>query len=131
MKHLVELPDVIKDAAGNEYEPTGEYRVASNEWILVDGVAVNTRAICNLNKYVILRHKWTWPAWLKGWGIAMDKNGRSFVYAEKVQQGSGGWDNGGNFISIVALLNFTDFTPPVITDWTIPVLNPNWKGGSK
>ena len=86
MKFLIELPDVIKDVAGNEYEPTGEYRVASNEWVLVDGVAVNTRGIFNPNRYVILRRKWTWPAWLKGCGITMDEDGSVFLHPEEPER---------------------------------------------
>lgn len=36
MKYLIELPDVLKDEKGNEYEPTGEFRVPVKDDVCLD-----------------------------------------------------------------------------------------------
>lgn len=127
MKYLIELPDVIKDEDGNEYEPTGEFRKPKKGEHFFSVYSTVCVAIYDFSSesHIILRRKWMWPTWLKGWGIAMDANGRIYVFAEKPIREIVTWQpiNGGFVQWVPEVLG----PPPPITDWTKPILNPNYK----
>lgn len=129
MKYLIDLPDVIKDADGNEYESTGEFRrtTGPDEWLLnINGVAERwSLARPSDGRYIILRRKWTWPTSLKGWGIAKDEGGDIYVYSAPAEMDDGIW-----FSTNEVFLEWIEEIlgpPPTITDWTQPILNPNYK----
>jgi len=128
MKVLIDLPDVIRDADGNEYEATGEYRAPNKgDWHLWGRTTPSIACRDMVGDYIILRRKWTWPAWLKGWGIAMDANGTCYAFATKPELSIYTWhpdEDGAFFRWYPEMLG----PPPPITDWTQPVLNPNYKG---
>ena len=128
MKVLIELPDVIRDKSGNEYEATGERRPPKTHdtFLGVDCVA-HVAAFDFRDNHIILRRKWTWPTWLEGWGIAMDANGSCFAFAKRPERSTYTWQpqyDGAFFRWCPKLLG----PPPPITDWTQPILNPNYKG---
>lgn len=129
MKVLIELPDVITDADGNLYEATGEFRKPkkSEHYFSVYSNVCVANFDFSSESHIILRRKWTWPEWLKGWGIAMDVNGSCFVFAKRPERNTYTWqpqDDSSFFRWCPEMLG----PPPVITDWTQPVLNPNYKG---
>ena len=132
MKVLIDLPDVIKDADGNEYEATGERRPPKRgEYLLWDrGVAL--AAMNDMQgDYIILRRKWTWPSWLGGWGFASESSGRVRWYQCRPDIQPGVCAYSGVAMSIADLQKISPtFTPPVITDWTKPILNPYYKGNA-
>ncbi len=140
MKYQIELPDEIKDSHGQVYEPTGEHRrPRTGEYFLVNHVQRDPseadewaakRAINDDHAIArpILRPKWTWPSWLGGWGIAKDERGSAYWYEKPASCGKSQWSNTGTYQPVTQLqLLAPTFTPPVISDWTKPVLNPNWK----
>lgn len=129
MKYLIELPDMLKDEKGNEYEPTGEFRVPVKDDVYMDqpdGVSRSTGT--NIFARIILRPKWSWPAWLGGWGFAMDKSGMIWWYSRPTTRDSIGWITNALYLGVDNLRTLSPtFTPPPIADWTVPVINPNWK----
>jgi len=129
MKYEIELPDVI-ELKGVRYEPTGEYRspVEGEAFMFDDDLSVAKRVSGRSGPRIILRPVWTWPEWLGGWGIAKDKEGGTWWYSSECYSNGNEWlekdeRNG----VMVAIENFQNFTPPTITDWTKPTLNPRWK----
>lgn len=132
MKYLIEFPDVIRDYKGNEYEPTGEYRIPkTGEWYWNDDAAVLAE-YSHYSHYPILRPKWTWPLIngepLKGWGFAMDSGGSVWLYENDPGRSNVSWGPCHAIINASTLSKcLPNFTPPTITDWTVPVLNPHWK----
>lgn len=143
MKYEIELPDEIKDEVGTMYEPTGEYRkprpgdfFAANHYtsndIEVKSCLRDNHAIAR----IILRPKWTWPSWLGGWGFTKGRGGYICWTSEPVVKNSneGVWQRYGDCEIVPAdalKLIYPGFIPPVITDWTKPVLNPNWNKDAK
>lgn len=133
MKFQIDIPTPIKDAAGNEYEPSGEYREPKEgDWFLHYSEHA-AKALCSGSigmRQIILRPLWTWPVWLGGWGIAMDKSGRILWHESEAALWADRWESTGRRFLLEhfkALL--PTFVPPVITDWQTPVLNPNYKEG--
>jgi hypothetical protein len=127
MLYQINLPDEIKDADGVLYEPTGEWRPAKKGEAVVNSYGnVDIASFDFSGSHIILRPKWQWPAWLKGWGFAMDKGGGIYFHVNKPRQTEFDWDSGDQ---IFCADDFPSIGIPVpsITDWTQPVVNPNWK----
>lgn len=132
VKYQIELPDEIRDAAGNRYEPTGEWRrPKKGEWLLnIVGCAEKAAYDFEIHYYPILRPIWQWPDWLGGWGIASDIKGELYWYQKPARSVFNTWlsDSGpACSVDVIAAIH-PSFVPPTITDWTQPVINPKWKG---
>ncbi len=130
------------DEDSKDYELTGEYRVpkiisgtpydrCETEPYLYDGRIMWDRTFA---KQLICRkkYKYDWPPFLKGWGFVKTYNG-IYLSLKPIYFVGSSWDfsnlNGFvDYISAQRLLTFVDFVPPVITDCTKPVLNPNYRG---
>jgi len=131
MKYEIELPDELQFGLVR-YEPTGEFRNVSDGEVFLNYSGMCERAHHDLGfPRIILRPVWTWPEWLGGWGIAKDKDGGTWWYSSECYSNGNEWlekdqRNG----VMVAIENFQNFTPPTITDWTKPTLNPHWKGSA-
>lgn len=134
---LITLPvPICNFSDGDEYEPTGEFRrprigdyYAVNHYetdeLQVKLAADNDHAICR----IILRPNWKWPTELKGWGFAKDPGARGWVwwYETEPTRGTGSWHHKkGGVCKAVSLLAAFGISPPEITDWRVPVLNPNY-----
>ncbi len=129
--YTITLPELVLD--GVRYEPTGEYREPlKGEWLLNDSRRVQVAHENWFCSRHILRPIWTWPEWLKGWGIVKNGEGGLLVLCQSPvsirSPSSKLWD----FCNVRAETLGTfeihcDFTPPVITDWTKPIINPRWK----
>lgn len=128
-EYLIKFETPIVYVDGNQYEPV-EFRIPKKgEHFIRDDGVVWIGTCDHYQPRIILRRKWTWPEWLGGWGFAMDKNGEVFWYGAKATKGDTiEWVGCASMpVDRIAKLCPT-FTPPTITDWTKPVLNPNWKG---
>lgn len=125
---------------GKQYEPTGEFRVPRKGEFCISQrgtpVTFMSEQYTEPDAYprIILREAWEWPSWLKGWGIAMDECGAMYLYEEEpvMCEKTGTWDEQGeeNYRSVDCLnpwwVEVRGLTPPTITDWKTPILNPNY-----
>lgn len=136
MKYEIELPDVMADVNGSQYEPTGEYRQPNPGEYFLDG----ENTVCYVGRsrlaarYPILKPKWTWPEWLDGWGFALDSDGSFYWYAEEPEEGESYW-NPENITKAVPITDNTRLMlpslPPLPTDWKKPILNLNYISPNK
>ena len=130
MKYEIDLPD-LTGSDGTRYEPTGEYRRPKiGDWFLD-----TTERICRAGtnsfsgRYIILRPvapPYVWPEGLRGWGWAMDENGSVYLFLDQPAMRDGKWFGRGVY-QAEAVTAITGHKPPVITDWRVPVRNPNWE----
>lgn len=130
MKIEFNVPDRVECAHG-VYEPTGEYRTpATGEFYLSD---TNTILQQNVDVFDrVLRpiyHKvWVWPAYLNGWGFAMDQNGYIWWFEHPAEMETIRWmPSKGYTMPLAKLTTAIKLSPPTFIDWTTPVLNPNYK----
>jgi len=138
MRLTIDIPDEVRDRDGKRYEPTGEFRlpVAGDRFLMSDKNANYTLVGCAAGDYtslpaVIIRPVWTWPEWLGGWGIAQGTCGRIMWHSHEPEFSvASGWvaaNNGRTLVMDSVKMILPAFTPPTITDWTKPILNPRWK----
>lgn len=132
MKVEIELPDELKDKNGNLYEPTGEYRVLKAEEFRLNSLGIVVESFGQGgNPQIVLQPKWIWPRGLAGWGIAVDKNVNNLYWYEvEPKKLNDYWRNTtSKFLyidsDIKAMIPALAYL--AITDWTKPVLNPNYK----
>lgn len=136
MKYEIELPDVMIDVKGNQYEPTGEYRQPNpGEYFLDD-----ENTVCYVGRsrlaarYPILRPTWTWPEWLSGWGFALDSDGNFYWYENEPVKSDKDWDTENEIKPVRITDNIRRMIPslpPLPTDWKKPILNPNYVSPNK
>jgi hypothetical protein len=132
MKYEIELPDVLK-LDGVKYEPTGEFREPKHKEVFINvlGEVEEANHSFSGDKRIILRPVWTWPEELKGWGIVKSKDSKELFWFEACPVRDSvcwvpAWKT--ESVRLAVLCEAIGFTPPVITDWTKPIVNPNWKG---
>ena len=128
------------DEDSKDYELTGEYRVpkiisgtpydrCETEPYLYDGRIMWDRTFA---KQLICRkkYKYDWPPFLKGWGFIKTPC-CMYLSLKPVPRAGYIWDfyglNKSEYVAVSSLLSYIDFVPPVITDCSKPVLNPNYK----
>lgn len=72
-------------------------------------------AVCDHDDYrLVVRRKWQWPEWIKdGVWIAMDKDGKWYLYAEEPRRDESMWLGP----DASRLEHLCDFTPPPVVDW--------------
>lgn len=134
MKVLIELPDVIKDDDGVEYEPVGEWRVPK-----IGEYYLDTECRVCIEKEgrgaaIVLRKKFVWPEWLGGYAIAKDDGGGIWMYHQEIEIDSHRWvqidespEGIKTFIQIQPWMFPTLDLDTLLADWTKPLLNPNYK----
>jgi hypothetical protein len=81
---------------------------------------------------IILKKQYEWPSWCKAWGWCMDRNGSIYLHTSEssIDHTSGLWRTNSKFGTATykgIIQKLFDIPTPVITDWTQPILNPNWK----
>ena len=109
--------DVELGELAGEWEPVA-FRVPteSDDWINPSG-----KIIGGIDGYgsqwprLIVRRKWTPPAWLKPGWIAMAATGEWWWHADEPQIVDGGWCN--EVACVHLLQDAFDFTPPPCDDW--------------
>jgi hypothetical protein len=141
MKIELDTSVFLSTQDSENYELTGEYRVpqiisgtpydrCETEPYLHDGRIMWDRTFA---KQLICRKKYRydWPPFLQGWGIVKTPC-YMYLCLKPVPRAGSSWDfyglNKSEYIAVSSLLTFVDFVPPVITDCSKPVLNPNYKG---
>lgn len=135
--HLDETK-LIKD--GKQYEPTGEFRKPIAGEVMLTAKGPEKAVHNQMFSKIILRETWTWPSWLKGWGIAMDSDGSIWLHEhEPVYEADTGEWIPGKVASAIGLDDdgvfrwwLTDHSmsaPPVTRDK--PILNPNYVAPDK
>jgi len=128
MKYEIELPDMMHRDV--RYEPTGEFRAPKvGDWFLnVNGNVEYADFNLESNVRIILRPVWTWPEWLGGYCFAMNENGGMLWHSTQCQRVPNIWLSAGHQATMSTLVAIhPGFTPPTITDWTKPIINPRWK----
>lgn len=144
-KYEIELPDMVCDADGVTYLPTGEFRApdAGEFFLNCYGNVELTDVQLRANQRIILRPIWKWPTALAGWGIAMDERGGStwFSHPAKIICDGWGydlptnraaWPRGADMWMEIPTYKLSKvvagFTSPghFPGGWRVPVLNPNW-----
>jgi hypothetical protein len=111
------------------YEATGECRCPCiGEYYLSQDSAILAGFTFSAEKHIILRKKYVWPEWLKGWGFVRLKN--RDVVELLIDPGilnCDGWDIKCPRRYVVAdTLKLMGVPVPDITEWDRPVLNPNY-----
>lgn len=89
-----------------------------------------------LSKYseprLIVRRKFVWPSWCKAAAICKDKHSGWWMYETMPKQGDESW-SGGASCAVLALNTATQkmlgIALPENHDWTVPIVNPNYKAG--
>lgn len=134
MKYEIDLQEKYVGTDGKEYVPTGEFRKPKRgEWIVFD-----THAEVMLNDsdafHLILKEKWTWPWWLSGWGFALDNDGKFYWYEHRPVKFGKYWSPKNETMAVQITDNVRlmfPSLPPLPTDWTKPILNPNYVSPNK
>lgn len=128
MKYTIELPDVIKDADGVEYEPTGEWRCPLNDERCIVLGSVKVAEGWWREERIILRQKFLWPIGIGGWGFTRDRDSPVVFFHPCAPEIVGeGWRSGRFGAASADFMRAIGVSVPVITDWRVPVLNPNYK----
>lgn len=128
VEYKIKLPRLVRD--GVEYEPTGECRSPRNgEWYLQPGWSPFQASFdyTDTDTYPILRPVWKWPEWLQGWGFAMDDCGNVYWFENEPIRGATMWNNNHGITIQSNAFDVLGIPVPEITDWRVPVLNPNYK----
>ena len=129
VEYKIMLPRLVRD--GVEYEPAGEFRVPLDReyWLNACGEVSRNVNSNSVLPHAILRPAWKWPEWLGGWGFAMDKDGLIYWHEHEPRQRHSDWgmQDGRMFAASDIVLTHPSFYVPTITDWTQPILNPNYK----
>lgn len=74
---------------------------------------------------IIVRRKIKWPSWCAAAAICKDQSGVVFAYAEVPSRGCSSWSTDGYWSVLDPRI--VDFQLPDDYDWTIPIINPNYK----
>lgn len=84
------------------------------------------------NPRLIVRRKFVWPSWCKAAAICRDQTGVWYAYRTMPPRGKHSWQ--GCLGNSVILLDsdaceMLGITLPTEWDWTVPIVNPNYKAG--
>lgn len=75
---------------------------------------------------LIVRRKIVWPSWCKGAAICKDMDGLVYAYSAMPSRGGSSWLSCGCDVQQLKP-RLVDFKLPDDHNWTIPILNPNYK----
>jgi hypothetical protein len=86
---------------------------------------------------LIVRRKFQWPSWCKAAAICMDKDGTWYAFNPMPERSDkrGRWEpadrdfNGIQYMLLEGHECCLDVQLPANHDWTVPLLNPNYKAG--
>lgn len=81
---------------------------------------------------LIVRRKIPWPpALVNVAAICKDRNGDWWAYRETPTKGTHAWLSNGESVMWLddAAIEMLGFTLPAEWDWTVPIVNPNYKAG--
>lgn len=134
MQTQITITIELSEADAAKYEATGEFRKPlGGEYYFWDDGKIYQKSHSReaIKEAFIFRPKpepYKWPEWLKGWGFAMDKGGKIYWYEDEPSMGNGKWNEKESEVCEVGFFATLGIPIPTITDWTKPVINPNWKG---